>query len=103
MKKSFLLGLLALACIPALSGPVFEENGDRIHLTEKACPAEIVEIAKKAGAPEDQKFLLAETTVGGKDFKACWTLIDAGRLGLVYEDGDIGMMRVENFKEKKSV
>lgn len=108
IKKFLSAGLVALACLTA-SATTFvanAPNGDRVvAYSDKACPAPIMAlIAKATNAPAEitQGFRLADATIGGQHFVACWLQVGDG-VAVMFEDGDTGMIPVSEFQKLKEV
>lgn len=98
--KSFLFGLLvALTSVSAFSAPVAKQGDDTVTLLEEACPAAIQAIADSRGVPSEWTQRLGKAYVGGKYFTLCWTALPDGRVGLIYEDGDMGAIPQGAFRD----
>jgi hypothetical protein len=106
MSKYIFLLTTALALSLTTSGLVQAKpvatatapNGDWVQLTDEPCT---LEAAKAIMGP--QYFPLAkaaEAIVSGQKFKACY-IVQNGQVGLVFADGDVGMIPVDAFTNKK--
>jgi hypothetical protein len=98
MKKLLLGLLLALTSLSVLSAPRFTSGKDFVELGQDACGEDLLKIAYEKGLPKEQTLLSAKAVVDGVVYKACWTL-EGNTVGLVYEDGDIGLVPAADFKE----
>lgn len=94
--KAFLAAAL-LAAAPAIaSADYLASNGvDSVLLTEKPCPAEIAALV-----PEEWRDIaqLADASIAGKHYQACYALRSDGVVILKYSDDDNGAIPVSHFK-----
>jgi hypothetical protein len=94
--KTFLAFLLAFLALPALADDMLASSGqDNVRLTKSACAPAILE---KIGEQLRPHFLGAVAMVNGVQFKPCWALRPDGMVELRYEDGDRGMIPLQDFK-----
>jgi hypothetical protein len=92
--------LLILAAALAAGSTMAEtrvaRNGDdHVKLIEAPCPyASVLRFI-----PEDRRaeFRKADARVNGERFFACWIVLD-DQVGLIYEDGDRGLIPASAFK-----
>lgn len=72
-----------------------DPNGDYIRLFDKPCANDRV----RAGIPPNQReaFMAGEAKIDGKMWGMCWTVISQG-IGIIYEDGDRGIVPMQAFK-----
>ena len=94
--KAFLAAAL-LAAAPAIaSADYLASNGvDSILLTEKPCPAEIAALV-----PEEWRDIaqLADASIAGKHYQACYALRSDGIVVGRYLDGDWFAIPLSQFK-----
>jgi len=100
MMKFALLCVAALAAAPVLADELVASNGqDSVRLTDQPCSSEQV---LQQLTPQIRDMMKdASATVGGKQFKACW-VVDGNAAHLLYEDGDQGLIPLEDFKQPTS-
>lgn len=81
---------LLLVAAPALADSVARQGADWVRITARPCTNEKVpQHIPDAGRRLD--FRAATAQFGGQGYSACWTPIPGG-VGLVYEDGDQGIV-----------
>ena len=99
--KRFLAFLFALLALPALADDFVARNGkDTVRLTQAECPKEVMAILDPALR---EKVRSAMSVLNGKEYRACWTLMVPGFVNLLYEDGDEGMVPLEDFKREAGI
>jgi hypothetical protein len=95
-----LLLCAALVAVPALADDLVARQGDdSVRLAESPCTSERILAQLPAGMHGD--FKAASAVVEGKNFVACWRA--AGNAAfLVYEDGDQGVIPMDELKPELS-
>lgn len=95
-----LLLCAALVAVPAFADDLVARQGeDSVRLAEAPCTSERVLGQLPASMHGD--FRAASAVVGGQTFTACWRL--AGNAAfLVYEDGDQGVIPMDELKPELS-
>jgi hypothetical protein len=87
--------LIVAAALAAASScfadSIARQGSDWVRLSPKPCADETVKavIVQKGGNPE--AFRAATAHLQGQDFSACWVPV-GGAVGLVYSDGDQGLV-----------
>lgn len=96
MKRTLLCLASVLLALPALADYLVATNGrDTVRLSQAACPKAVLAVMK----PELRGHVkAAQSTVGGKEFQACWSLLQPGFVSLIYEDGDEALIPMADFK-----
>jgi hypothetical protein len=93
--RSLILALV-IASSPAIAETRVARNGDdHVKLIEVPCPyASVLRFI-----PEDRRaeFRKADARVNGERFFACWIMLE-DQVGLIYEDGDRGLIPAAAFK-----
>lgn len=80
--------------------PVAKQGDDKVTLLEQACPASIQAIVDSRGVPKEWTQHLGVATINGRLFQLCWTALPDGRVGIVYEDGDMGAIPIQAFHDE---
>ena len=95
-----LLLCAALVAVPALADDLVARQGDdSVRLAETPCTSE--QILAQLPAGMHGEFKAASAVVEGKTFAACWHA--AGNAAfLVYEDGDQGVIPMDELKPELS-
>ena len=92
----FVLLCAALAAAPAMAGElVAHQGGDTVRLGEGPCTSEAV-----LGRIETRlhpHYKAASAVVQGQTFTACWR-VSGHAVHLIYEDGDQGIVPVDELK-----
>jgi len=98
--KFALLCAAALLAAPAMADELVASNGnDTVRLTDNPCSNEQVLSFLK---PQFHEALReASAVVQGQMFKACW-ILDGHAAHLIYEDGDQGLIPLQDFKAPQS-
>ena len=85
----------------AQADEMFATNGrDSVRLTQSACAPAVLEKIAPNLRPH---FLGAVAMVDGVQFSPCWALRPDGRVELRYEDGDRGLVPLQDFKRVPSI
>jgi hypothetical protein len=98
--RSILLAAL-LAAGPAFAADYVATNGkDYVRLQSGSCPEDIL-----AMVPIDARdqFFAARANLNGKDYRACWTLVNGAVVYLRYEDADEGEVPLIQFKPVQGI
>lgn len=97
MKAFAVFAVLAAAvAAPAFSQELVARQGtDSVRLSEAACQSELVLARVDAGSQDEYKAATAEFQ--GQNFVACWRTM-GGVAHLVYEDGDQGVIPLQELK-----
>lgn len=93
MRLFLLAALLAVGPAVAADAMVASQGRDSVRITEAAC---------KLSVPNKENLRAASAIIGGKTYVACWT-VSQGAVALIYEDGDIGIVPVGEFKPAPSI
>jgi hypothetical protein len=101
MKKFLIAACLAAGPAFATSELVAGFGMDEIRIYEQKC--EIASVLRHI--PEDKRkdFRKARAKVSGQTYFACYVVVGPDRVLIVYEDGDLGMIPVGDFKEPKNI
>jgi hypothetical protein len=95
------LALTAAAAAPAFADQLVARQGnDSVRLTEGACQSQLVLARVEPGSQEEYKAAPAEFQ--GKNFVACWRTM-GGVAHLVYEDGDQGIIPLQELRRELTV
>ena len=90
----------AFAAAPAFAGDlVARQGGDIVHLADAPCTSQQV-LSRLEPRLQDQ-FKAATAIVQGRTFAACWRLTEGGA-HLLYEDGDQGLVPLQDLKPEMS-
>lgn len=90
----------AAAAAPALAEELVARQGtDSVRLSDAACESKLVLSRVEPGSAEEYKAATAEFQ--GQNFVACWRTMGAVA-HLVYEDGDQGIIPLEELKPELS-
>ena len=96
MRSIALIASLLVGFPSVADGTLVARNGDdQVRIFDKPCPyASVLRFI-----PEEKRALFrkADTRVGGQRWFACWIKLD-DHYGLIYEDGDKGVIPVSEFK-----
>ena len=90
-----------VAAVAALTTPVFadqlvaRQGNDSVRLSDAACKSELVLARLEPGAQD--KYRAATAEFQGQNFVACWRAM-GGVAHLVYEDGDQGIIPMQELK-----
>ena len=93
MRKFILAALLCAAGSSFAQTMIARQGSDSVRLYDKPCHAEVAAIV-----PEAKDWRAALAVVGGQPYKACWT-VRSPVVFMRYEDGDMGSIPVELFKQ----
>jgi hypothetical protein len=100
MKRAFVFVALLAAGL-AMADDVARMGNDTIRLRRTECPTEVLaqipESLRDTEAFQASNFQAADATVQGKTFRGCWMMRQDGRVFLIYEDGDVGLIRRSEF------
>ena len=100
--RSFLLGsvLAATVLIPAFADPAASDGqGNNVILHKDACTNP--KVLATIPAEYQSQFRSAEAFLNKSHFDACWMITpDGSGVALVYEDGDVGVVPINLFKER---
>lgn len=89
---------LAAAVAPALAdGLVARQGDDSVRLSETACQSELVLARVDPGTAEEYR--AATAVFQGQRFVACWRTMGSVA-HLVYEDGDQGIIPLQELKRE---
>ncbi|HVZ46672.1 MAG TPA: hypothetical protein VHA82_22895 [Ramlibacter sp.] len=90
----------ALVAAPVFADDLVARNGDdSVRLSEGKCTSELV-LARLE--PQTQtEYKAATAVVGGQQFQACWHVV-GNSAHLMYEDGDQGLIPLEDLKPELS-
>lgn len=89
---------LAAAVAPALAdGLVARQGDDSVRLSETACKSELVLARVEPGTAEEYR--AATAVFQGQSFVACWRTMGSVA-HLVYEDGDQGIIPLQELKRE---
>lgn len=92
---------IALLAGPALAGDMLaRQDGDTVRLTESPCPREVLQYVAEGSRGYFRKAL---AIVDGKSFVGCHYLRPDGRVLVIYEDGDQGLIPLAHFKPDPGV
>jgi len=94
MRSILIAAAIAAAGSAIAETRVARTGDDHVKLMEAPCPyASVLRFI-----PEDKRALFskADTRVNGERFFACWIVLD-DQIGLIYEDGDRGLIPVSSF------
>jgi hypothetical protein len=96
--KAVALAAALVACVAAPSFAqelVARQGNDSVRLSDSACASELVLARVEAGARQEYK--AASAVFQGQNFTACWRVM--GNVAhLVYEDGDQGIIPIQELK-----
>jgi hypothetical protein len=95
MKRLLIAALAAGLAVSAHADLVGTNGVDTVRLTDAPCPEKI---AAQAPPYLRDKMRAAIADVAGTRYEACWALVAPGAVGLVYEDGDQGLVPFSDFK-----
>lgn len=98
MLRKVLFMLLFAASMSALADLQASNGADFVVLHQTPCTNPAV----TSLVPVDKVSLLhgAEATVAGQKYQPCWYQASPDLIGLLYEDGDTGLIPVSEFSEK---
>jgi hypothetical protein len=105
MRKFLIAALVAAG--PAIAGTemVAGYGQDEIRIYDQKC--EIASVLRHIQEDKRKDFRKARAKVNGQTYFACWVQLSAPGMppsvALIYEDGDIGMIPVEHFKDPVSI
>jgi hypothetical protein len=97
--KHLIAAAAMLAACAAMADYVARHDKDYVRITEAPCPESI---PMPADWPRDMAHA-AVANINGHDFKACWVLRSDGLVLLSYSDGDLGAVRLSDFKEDAGI
>jgi hypothetical protein len=97
MKRA-LMFVAVLAASLAMADDLVASKGDAtVRLTQGECFDVVLAILR----PElRDRVKAAHATVGGKQYRACWMVRSDGDIGLLYEDGDEGLVPRADLKRE---
>lgn len=112
MKKlllSMLLGFGLMGLANAVDYAAVRGSNQVVLHSDVACPAELVAMAQERGAPVAMVLLGFEATLDGVNYTGCWTPVyrnpqdvsEGGVIVLIYSDGDIGQVNMDEFHNLK--
>ncbi|HSV82682.1 MAG TPA: hypothetical protein VLK85_26090 [Ramlibacter sp.] len=90
-----------VAALAALATPVFadqlvaRQGSDSVRLSDAACKSELVLSRLEPGLQEEYR--AATAVFQGQNFVACWRVM-GGVAHLIYEDGDQGIIPMQELK-----
>jgi hypothetical protein len=103
-KEGIAIPALALAAVlaamhptPARADAIAREGGDWVRLTTKMCTDQQVRSVISQQGMDPEAFRAAATHIRGQDYVACWRPVSGGA-GLIYGDGDMGAVPIEDLK-----
>lgn len=82
---------------PAQADSMARQGSDWVRLTARPCTNEKVLATITAAHLDPASFWAATASFGGTPYAACWTLVRGGA-GLIYEDGDQGLIPQSDLK-----
>lgn len=100
--KRILVGLFLLMVWGAASADlVFKDGADEVRLFPTAC----VHGGTIARLPLDwrARFRMAQASIGGKHFFACWLDMMNGGYFILFEDGDTAVLPITKFIEQPGI
>lgn len=99
MKRLILIAAMFTA--PAFSADMVARAGkDYVRLMAAPCAGVVSEMLVPAIRDD---FLTAAASMNGKEYAACWTLRPDGTVIVAYEDGDVGLIPVTDFKQEDGI
>ena len=96
MKRVLMLAAVLAAGLAVADDRVARTGADFVRI--RTLPCSSPEVLALLSAELHDRFQEAVTSVEGKTFRGCWTLLPDGRVFLRYEDGDAGMVPLREFK-----
>lgn len=95
------VAVLAAAATLAVAAPTFAQDlvahqgEDSVRLSDSACQSQLV--LSRLDADQHEEFHAATAVFQGQNFQACWRVM--GNVAfLVYEDGDQGIIPIQELK-----
>ena len=99
--RRYIIALAACLATSAFADELSATDGrDSVRLTQSACAPAVLEKIAPNLRPH---FLGAVAMVDGVQFSPCWALRPDGRVELRYEDGDRGLVPLQDFKRVPSI
>lgn len=101
MKRALVAGF-ALLAFSAQADYIARRGNDYVRIMDSPCHAAVLQhIPEQAHS----QFLGAVAEIGGKSFRACWTLFQrtGAHLFMVYEDAETGLVPLGDLKEAQGV
>jgi hypothetical protein len=83
MKRILVCAGIAMLAFSASADYIARQGNDYVRLTDKPCALNL---------PQKDKMLAAFAVINGKSFNACWAPVAGQQIGLLYEDGDQGLL-----------
>jgi hypothetical protein len=101
MKQAITVAALLCAALSSFADDLVFRNGkDYIRLQEQPCSP----VVQAHIQPQYlDRFMGAVAVVNGRQYLACWTVLDAARVVVVYEDADNGIVPIEALKPEPGI
>jgi hypothetical protein len=100
MRQTIVAALLTLAASAAIADYVATDGRNSVVLTNQACPAALAALVP----PEWREIAqLADATIEGKHYAACYAGRSDGYVVLQYEDGDQGLIPISHLHKLQGV
>jgi hypothetical protein len=98
MKQAITCAALLCAAL-SYAAPVARQGTDAVQLLETPCPA-----AVPVDAALRDQYAAAVANIGGTLYAACWLAVPArGFVHLVFQDGDVGIVPFQHFKDEPGI
>jgi hypothetical protein len=98
MRTLLLAMLLAISNVAAANVVMraTDTNGDYIRLFSQPCSNTV--ILTQTPPQYRERMQVGEASIGGKVYAICWLMRPDAKVGMLYEDGDSGLLPVQVFK-----
>lgn len=97
----YLLAALVLFTIPARADDmVYRYDKDSVRLTSAPCPEAVLSVIPE---PIRSHFKAAFAMYQGKGYAACWAVYKGENIFVQYEDGDMTIIPVMDFKREPGI
>jgi hypothetical protein len=96
--RTILVAIVLLLCAPlARADAIARQGSNWVRLTALLCKSEPVQERIKALGRDPLDFRAASARFEGKDYAGCW-IPRGGAAHVIYEDGDQGLIPLEDLK-----
>jgi hypothetical protein len=100
MRKFLIAACLAAGPAMSATEMVARNGDDSIRIVDATC--ETASVLRHIPEAKRKEFRKADGRVGGQRYFACW-IQQGEQVFVVWEDGDLGMIPVSDFKEPKNI
>jgi hypothetical protein len=100
MRSILIAAAIAAGPAFAASEMVARQGDDSIRISEAKC--ETASVLRHIKPELRKNFRKADARIGGQRYFACW-MLQASTVFVVYEDGDLGLVPLQEFKQPNSI